>query len=181
MNPIKIAFKEQEKGELVKEWNIATILNRKDPNGGVNDKLVGSKGKDWPWDAFVTVDEEGASAEQIGRQIAKAFTAFAIKSKNATSIDDTTGGSFKHNQEFAFRRVVSDGEDLKPLSYYLLENDAVLLFRSLFAPDNSKDDLLKNDDLLEDFFGDADRGRYLINNTNWNIPQVPEQPEEDDV
>ena len=152
-------------------------IPRRRVDGGVNDKLAGMKGEPWPWDAFVTVVEEGASAEQIGRHIAREFTAFAIKSSAANSKkEDKTGGSFKHRQEFGFRRVVSNGDDLKPLSYYLLEDDVVLLFKSIFGPPyNSKDDIMKEDELLEDFFGDADRGRHLIINTDWNIPQVEDE------
>ena len=91
-------------------------MNRRVPNIEGNE-LAGGKEARWPWDAFV----QGESAEAIGRHIAASFNSFA------------------HHQKFAFNRVVSNRRELRPLSYYLLEDDALLIFKMMFASCNTKE------------------------------------------
>ena len=95
-SPTERTFAEERLGW---EWKIACIMNRRVPNIEGNE-LAGGKEARWPWDAFV----QGESAEAIGRHIAASFNSFA------------------HHQKFAFNRVVSNRRELRPLSYYLLED-----------------------------------------------------------
>lgn len=150
--PIKCEFNTfgREKN-LVDEWKIACIVHRRDPKVEGNKKLAGSKEGKWPWDAFVTIGEEGKSAEMIGRHIAASFTAFARK------------------QKFAFNRVASNGTALRPLTYYLLDDDALMIFKTMFASCNTKECMMRNDEILDDFFGSAEKGRSLLEGLDWDI------------
>lgn len=159
--PIKNYFNmNASKNDLVATWKIACIMHRRDPSAEGNVKLSGSKGNDWPWDAFVTVGEEGDSPEAVGEHIAETLSSFSkIK-----------GSGFNYKQEFSFRRVASDGDDLKPLTYYLLDEHVVLIFKHMFASENTKEKMMEEDEILEDFFGTAERGRDLLIDEHWVVP-----------
>ena len=148
---------------LLDTWKISGFLTRKEFNQTdpfENKKLTGSPDAAWPWEAIVTIlppqIEPPPTAASVGKHIANAFTAFATDSK-----------AFGRNKvSFAFHRDASEAEPA-PLSRYVLDEDVVQVVKIMYAQQHKKEDVLDNDDLLERFFGDADRGRSLLEFEAW--------------
>lgn len=166
VSPIKNLFNSKGREmKLCEVWKVNCIVYRRDPNSPGNEKLPGSRDSEWPWDAFVTIAEEGEeiTAEQVGSHIASAFTAFGVENKKKK-----LGHGFSYRQEFAFRRDASNPDALLPLSYYLLDEDVLLIFKAMYEAGNTKEEMMAQDDTLERFFGDAELGRELLNEAHWD-------------
>jgi hypothetical protein len=144
----------------MKKWKISGFLTRRDFNEmdpSENKKLTGSPDALWPWEAIITIlpHDTSSTAVSIGKHIADAFTAFATDSK-----------AFGRNKvSFAFHRDVSEAQP-SPLSRYVVDDDVVQVVKLMYAQ-HEKEDILDNDDLLKSFFGDADRGRSLLEFEAW--------------
>ena len=148
---------------LLDTWKISGFLTRREFNQTdplENKKLTGSPDAAWPWEAIVTIlppqIDPPPTAVSVGKHVADAFTAFATDSK-----------AFGRNKvSFAFHRDASEAEPA-PLSRYVLDEDVVQVVKIMYAQQHKKEDVLDNDDLLERFFGDADRGRSLLEFEAW--------------
>ena len=148
---------------LLDTWKISGLLTRRELNQTdplENKKLTGSPDAAWPWEAIVTIlppqIDPPPTAVSVGKHVADAFTAFATDSK-----------AFGRNKvSFAFHRDASEAEPA-PLSRYVLDEDVVQVVKIMYAQQHKKEDVLDNDDLLERFFGDADRGRSLLEFEAW--------------
>ena len=105
----------------------------------------------FPFEAVITINPK-ITASIAGAQLAKSFTAFAESRKDLFN---------NRAQEYSFKGVLSD-ESNRPLNYYLVDNDAVKLFMTLYAAGNDKDTLYNCDELLEQAFGNAINGRRLL-------------------
>ena len=148
---------------LLDTWKISGFLTRREFNQTdplENKKLTGSPDAAWPWEAIVTIlppqIDPPQTAVSVGKHVADAFTAFATDSK-----------AFGRNKvSFAFHRDASEAEPA-PLSRYVLDEDVVQVVKIMYAQQHKKEDVLDNDDLLERFFGDADRGRSLLEFEAW--------------
>jgi hypothetical protein len=156
LHPMKIYYDQyaEDKG-LIDEWGLTMIPYRRDFNRlEANEKLPAAKESQWHWDALVTVGTDTDTAETVGRRLASAFTHFNVKRKEKA--------------KFVFRHAVSNNaEELLPLTYYLLDEDAVAVFRRVFEDDNAKEDMMKCDDVLESYFGTAEKGRALLESVDW--------------
>ena len=164
LKPVKDHFDQhctENGGELIKKWKISGFLTRREFNEMdplENKKLTGSPDAAWPWEAIVTIlpHDTSSTAASVGKHIANAFTAFATDSK-----------AFGRNKvSFAFHRDASEAEPA-PLSRYVLDEDVVQVVKIMYAQQHKKEDVLDNDDLLERFFCDADRGRSLLEFEAW--------------
>ena len=150
VSPIKnLFFSKGREMNLCEVWKVNCIVNRRDPTIPGNVKLPGSRDSEWPWDAFVTIAEEGGdtTAEQVGNHIASVFTAFGADNKKKK-----LGHGFNYRQEFAFRRVASIPDELLPLSYYLLDEDVLLVFKAMYEVGNTKEEMMAQDDNLGQLF-----------------------------
>ena len=100
---------------------------------------------------MVSISEsEEDTPTSIGTHIAKTFTSFTEQQKQ----------SFTRKQEYKFAADLTP-QDLQPVSVYMLDNDVVALFLSLFGH-QEKDKVLSDVKLLESFFGTAEAGRDLL-------------------
>ena len=144
-------------------WKISGFLTRREFNQTdplENKKLTGSPDAAWPWEAIVTLvppqSDPSPTAVSVGKHVASTFTAFADESK-----------VFGRNKvSFAFHRDASEAEPA-PLSRYVVDDDVVQVVKIMYAKQHKKEDVLDNDDLLKSFFGDADRGRSLLEFEAW--------------
>jgi len=166
LKPLKDHFElhcNDNEGVLMNTWKISGFLTRREFNQTdplENKKLTGSPDAAWPWEAIVTLvppqSDPSPTAVSVGKHVASTFTAFADESK-----------VFGRNKvSFAFHRDASEAEPA-PLSRYVLDEDVVQVVKIMYAQQHKKEDVLDNDDLLERFFGDADRGRSLLEFEAW--------------
>jgi len=127
--------------------NILYLLSRLFPLSGQEDS--------YPWDAIVTVDNN-ATAASAGKKIAQAFTKFAAEKKNR--------GLFGNNKivEFVFKGALPEEEKGRPLTYYLVDDDAVRVFLLVFYDGTNKKELMECGKLLKDFFGSMEIGLTLL-------------------
>ena len=108
--------------------------------------------KRYAWDAMVTVTQEESTPNKVGTFIAKAFTDFTTKKFGSKSK--------KRQIQYVFRNNATDDKP-SPLSKYLTDEGVVGVFESMYGS-NDKKEIMQNDQLLADFFGDADRGRRIL-------------------
>lgn len=142
---------------LVYEWGITGFLTRRDYNkyNPKTDKLlasIDSKGYRTYWNAIVTIStSENSSPCTVGSRIAKVFTDF-------TNEKFSSKQSKKQQFQYVFREDVTDSKP-SPLAKYLDDDSVVAVFMMMYGH-NEKE--LQNNELLINFFGDADRGRHLL-------------------
>ena len=108
--------------------------------------------KRYAWDAMVTVTQEESTPNKVGTFIAKAFTDFTTKKFGSKSK--------KRQIQYVFRNNATDDKP-SPLSKYLTDEGVVGVLESMYGS-NDKKEIMQNDQLLADFFGDADRGRRIL-------------------
>ena len=158
------AYFEQEcnSSNLTNEWKVTAIMPRRDfHNLEANVELPASNEASWDWDSFVTVaTAEDDTAAAIGNHITDAFN------RHDTS---TAPGQKGNKPKFLFCGEVSDAKaGLKPLSHYLLDEDVAQVFKSMYASNNEKDVMMGQGDILEGFFGSAEKGREVLEGTSWD-------------
>jgi len=142
---------------LVYEWGITGFLTRRDYNqyNPKTDKLlasIDSKGYRTYWNAIVTIStSKNSSPCTVGSRIAKVFTDF-------TNEKFSSKQSKKQQFQYVFREDVTDSKP-SPLAKYLDDDSVVAVFMMMYGH-NEKE--LQNNELLINFFGDADRGRHLL-------------------
>jgi len=108
--------------------------------------------KRYAWDAMITVTQEKSTPNKVGTFIAKAFTDFTNKKFNLQSK--------KRQFQYVFRNNATDDKP-SPLSKYLTDDGVVGVLESMYGS-NDKKEIMQNDQLLAAFFGDADRGRRML-------------------
>ena len=114
--------------------------------------MPGKAGANWHWDAVVTVtDSKEDTPASVGRTIAEQFEKFTEEQKK----------HFDKKQSYKFGGDATDTEQLPPLSKLLRNEDIIALFLGLFG-NQGKEKLLKDEQLLESFFGDAETARDLL-------------------
>ena len=142
---------------LVYEWGITGFLTRRDYNqyNPKTDKLlasIDSKGYRTYWNAIITIStSKNSSPCTVGSRIAKVFTDF-------TNEKFSSKQSKKQQFQYVFREDVTDSKP-SPLAKYLDDDSVVAVFMMMYGH-NEKE--LQNNELLINFFGDADRGRHLL-------------------
>jgi hypothetical protein len=137
------------------ELKVTAIMPRRDfHNLEDNVELPSSNDASWDWDSFVTVaTAEDDTAVTIGEHITDVFNRHDTGKK----------------PKFLFCGEVSDAKaGLKPLSYYLLDEDVAQVFKSMYASSNEKDVMMDQSDILEGFFGSAEKGREVLERTSWD-------------
>ena len=103
----------------------------------------------WPWDAIISiVDSDDETAESVGTSIASTFTASAKE-------------LFGKKQEFIYR-AATDDEKSAPIIKYILDEDVIETFKIMYGADNTKEELLSADKLLEVFFGTTENAKRLL-------------------
>ena len=121
--------------------------------------------KRYAWDAMVTVTQEESTPNKVGTFIAKAFTDFTTKKFGSKSK--------KRQIQYVFRNNATDDKP-SPLSKYLTDEGVVGVLESMYGS-NDKKEIMQNDQLLADFFGDADRGRRMLKRLrSYPLPSVLE-------
>ena len=75
----------------------------------------------------------------------------------------------KHKPEYIFCGDVSEANSsgLKPLSHFLLDQDVAEVVKYVFENGNEKNAVMNQDDLLESFFGSAEKGREMLEDCPW--------------
>ena len=105
----------------------------------------------WGWDAIVSVSEsDDDTPTSIGTHIAKVFTSFTEQQKHL----------FSRKQEYKFAADVTP-ELIQPVNVYMLDEDVVALFLSLFGNHN-KEELLADTKLMESYFGSVEAAHDLL-------------------
>lgn len=103
----------------------------------------------WPWDAIISiVDSDDETTESVGTSIASTFTASAKE-------------LFGKKQEFIYR-TATDDEKSAPIIKYILDEDVIETFKIMYGADNTKEELLSADKLLEVFFGTTENAKRLL-------------------
>ncbi|MDH5649910.1 MAG: hypothetical protein OEY67_09680 [Gammaproteobacteria bacterium] len=147
--------------ELDKKWKIHGIYSRRDRKDlAANKVLQGSHNASYGWDCFVTAAEDG-TAKSIGKHITKALNEFAQQAEEFKAQ--------KHKPEYIFCGDVSEANSsgLKPLSHFLLDQDVAEVVKYVFENGNEKNAVMNQDDLLESFFGSAEKGREMLEDCPW--------------
>ena len=170
IEPMIDYFNEHADNEsLVDEWGIAGFLTRRDynqyhPN---TNKLLGSKdskGDRIYWNAIVTIStSENSNPTIVGSRIAKVFTDF-------TNQKFSSKQSKKQQFQYVFRDDVTDSKP-SPLAKYLDDDSVAAVFMRMHGH-NEKE--LHNNELLINFFGDADRGRHLLRHEDFKPEAAPQ-------
>ena len=154
---------------LVYEWGITGFLTRRDYNqyNPKTDKLlasIDSKGYRTYWNAIVTIStSKNSSPCTVGSRIAKVFTDF-------TNEKFSSKQSKKQQFQYVFREDVTDSKP-SPLAKYLDDDSVVAVFMMMYGH-NEKE--LQNNELLINFFGDADRGRHLLRYEDFKPEAAPQ-------
>ena len=154
---------------LVYEWGITGFLTRRDYNqyNPKTDKLlasIDSKGYRTYWNAIVTIStSKNSSPCTVGSRIAKVFTDF-------TNEKFSSKQSKKQQFQYVFREDATDSKP-SPLAKYLDDDSVVAVFMMMYGH-NEKE--LQNNELLINFFGDADRGRHLLRYENFTPEAAPQ-------
>jgi hypothetical protein len=136
-------------GGVVSEiWKVTTICPRR-LMGGVNSPMTISPDLPYEWEAIVSINEdEGITAEDIGENIAKYFSAFS---------DDSY-----EKQGFRYE-APTERDDEKPVNYYLLDIDCLLLLRSIYST-ATKEELVADENIMQSFFGSEQIGQRVLGN-----------------
>ena len=154
---------------LIDEWGLAGFLTRRDYNQyhpNTDKKLASrdSKGNRIYWNAIVTISaSENSSPSTVGSRIAKVFTDF-------TNQKFSSKQSKKQQFQYVFRDDVTDSKP-SPLAKYLDDDSVVVVFMRMYGH-NEKE--LQNNELLINFFGDADRGRHLLRYEDFKPEAAPQ-------
>ena len=154
---------------LVYEWGITGFLTRRDYNqyNPKTDKLlasIDSKGYRTYWNAIVTIStSKNSSPCTVGSRIAKVFTDF-------TNEKFSSKQSKKQQFQYVFREDATDSKP-SPLAKYLDDDSVVAVFMMMYGH-NEKE--LQNNELLINFFGDADRGRHLLRYEDFTPEAAPQ-------
>ena len=154
---------------LVYEWGITGFLTRRDYNqyNPKTDKLlasIDSKGYRTYWNAIITIStSKNSSPCTVGSRIAKVFTDF-------TNEKFSSKQSKKQQFQYVFREDVTDSKP-SPLAKYLDDDSVVAVFMMMYGH-NEKE--LQNNELLINFFGDADRGRHLLRYEDFKPEAAPQ-------
>jgi hypothetical protein len=142
--------------DVSQAWRVSAVMPRRDFNDvEANTNLPGAPDANWHWDAFVTIAADGDTAESIGKNIATSLTNFALTSNAFNG---------KNKPGFVYNPRPVESQEAMPLSYFLLDQDVAHVFKSMYA-ENEMDVLLQQDDILEKFFGSADKGRAVLADT----------------
>jgi hypothetical protein len=151
MNPVSRVLKDPEtKDAFANKFGIHMQSFRRDFNRPEeNEKLPSSVDSQYHWEAFVTVGK-------------KDDTTLSVASRVIAGFNDCFGNEQSGSNRFKLRRVVSDTDDLRPLTYYVLDHTAMKVFKKVYAQSNTKETMLECDDILEAFFGSAEHGRSLL-------------------
>jgi hypothetical protein len=156
VRPLTAFFEQQcDSSKLTDEWKVTAIMPRRDfHNLEANVELPGSNDSSWDWDSFVTVaTAEDETAATIGSHITDVFNRHDAGNK----------------PKFLFCGEVSDAKaGLKPLSHYLLDEDVAQVFKSMYASNNEKDVMMGQGNILEGFFGSAEKGREVLEGSSWD-------------
>jgi hypothetical protein len=111
----------------------------------------------YDWDCMLSVGEDDASTEKIGKKIAREFTKFS-KDKKLSGMKDA--------ERFAFRKVHTTP---LPLNNFLLDEACIRLLRSMTST-VTLDEVNKEEELLTDFFGTVNKGcksLYNLDEDDW--------------
>ena len=116
-------------------------------------------GKNFYWECLVAERcNDDDTPEVLGKRIAKEFTDFGAMCDN-----------YRIPPEFQFRNDVSK-TPLKPLNYYLCDGDCLAILKRFYAEDNTKEDIMKNESIMESYFGTVALGHQMlepINEESW--------------
>ena len=150
INPMKIEFK--EKG-IIGSSNIKAIMPRRDPSQDGQVNFSGQEGTGYPWECLVTErSNDTDDASSMGKNIAMVFNEFGSKHP-----------LFTIPPKFAFQKDLSS-DPPKPLNYYVCDVQCFMLLKSVYSEDNSKEDVMANDDIMTAYFGSPDDGRVMLQN-----------------
>jgi hypothetical protein len=157
VKPFKAHYEEECIARNLSEaWKVSAVMKRrdlKDPDANV--ALLSSPASAWGWDCFVTVADEAETAASIGKHITASFNEHAANAEEFVSQ--------KYKPKYAFcgdQSAATNG--LHPLSHFLLDEDVAQVFVSMFARENEKALMMGQDDILEAFFGSAEKGRQTL-------------------
>jgi hypothetical protein len=153
--PFKTHFNQNAStSDVSQTWGVAAVMPRRDFNDLEADtSLPGAPDAIWQWDAFVTVAGDGDTVESVGKNIAASLTDFAMTS--------VAFNGQKHKPKFVYNPRPVESQEAMPLSHFLLDRDVVEVFKSVYG-ENEMDVLLQQEDILENFFGSADKGRTVL-------------------
>ena len=104
----------------------------------------------------MATNANSVSPPVAGKKIAQEFTTFAAEKKNRRL--------FGNNKivEFVFKGVLPETEKGRPLTYYLVDDDAVRVFLLVCYNGTNKKELMECGKLLKDFFGSMEIGLTLL-------------------
>jgi len=138
--------------EYANEWGIFGFFPRREQEsdvegGGIMRTPPNSK---WVWYCFISLKKENQTTDGIGKNIARCFTKFTRNPELS---------EMSKPESYCFRTAFT--QDLKPLNFYLIDEDCTRLLRTLYSH-FEKDELMEDDDLMISFFGDKNKGRAIL-------------------
>lgn len=156
IHPYKKVFNESDGSgdgeDYAEKFGICGFFARKDTravDGKTTIKQTSMSRYDW--DCMVSVGEDDATPEKIGKKIAREFTKFS-KDKQASGM--------KEPERFAFRKAHTKP---LPLNNFLLD-EACILFLRRMDESATLDEMKQEEALMESFFGSVSNGHKVLNN-----------------
>jgi hypothetical protein len=113
-------------------------------------------GSTYPWYGMVMYNQDNKTSRTLAQELAHKFTRFS-RNKNLSEI--------KKPETYTLGTVHT--EDLMHLSWHLLDEDCMIFLKKV-NPNATLDELKANNEVLVQFFGDAEHGRRLLNKLGEN-------------
>lgn len=170
---------------LYEELDACNISDMFEVRRGGNDETLNQKPlrfqerSKWPLSqVFVTITQEKSDAKTIGKNLASNLVQLDTKARADCNPKYYRGPYGNHIPDpkagFTFGGIVSHDDNLLPLSYYLSDRDTLSLLHKIFGDKYTKEVMMSDfNHIIEGFFGDARRGRELINGSDWRSTRCP--------
>ena len=138
--------------DLAEQWNISAIFPRRsqgesEGNGGV---MPQSRGSRYDWQSFVHILDLDESLEKVAKKLANGLTKFT-RNKELSGMANA--------DSYIFRSVISN--DIQPLSFYLLDEDVLMLMNQIHG-EKPLNEVLENEEILEQFWGSVDNAKEVM-------------------
>ena len=153
--PMMKQFNSDNNGdELAETWKLLGFFPRRN-NGqyagaGHDGEMKSYFGSTYPWYGMVMYNENKKTPTTLAQVLAHEFTSFA-RNKNLSGMD--------RPETYTLGTV---HEELMHLSWHLLDEDCMVFLKKL-NPTATLNELKSDDEVLVQFFGDAEHGRSLLN------------------
>jgi hypothetical protein len=144
-------------GDLAKDWKyVYSFFPRRDTD--IDDGITPmktKKGSKWDWKVVLLLidEEDDTSIKKAGHHIAHCFSKFT-RNKNV----------MEKTESYTYNKCIRNNP--QALNHYLLDMDVAKVLKSLVCHEGSeyasKEDVLRDNEVMEAFFGTSDVGRAYL-------------------